>query len=271
MDWCDERYVRLYTRDTVDWQMWPWEARCVLPLLLRKVNRAGVLDLGRYGTKGLAVALLLPAEVVEVGLAALLDDGCVVLTGSTLVIRNYLEAQEATQSDRARKREQRERARASALQTGQAVTIRDSESQDVTESHAESQAVTSGHAESRAVTPCLAMPSHAVPLLVASEDAPPAKRERGRRSACPASDSDEHEVESWVLRWRIDRGHPEFAGFLDHHRAKRSLFADWSAAWRTWQRNATRFAARGTGARAVQPAESDAPWLKALGGDGWTT
>ena len=43
MDWANERYVRLYTRDTVTWKMWPWEARAIFPLLMRKVDRAGVL------------------------------------------------------------------------------------------------------------------------------------------------------------------------------------------------------------------------------------
>jgi hypothetical protein len=32
--------------------------------------------------------------------------------------------------------------------------------------------------------------------------------------------------------------------FLDHHRAKGSVFKDWQAAWRTWMRNAQRFAER---------------------------
>ena len=33
------------------------------------------------------------------------------------------------------------------------------------------------------------------------------------------------------------------ANFLDHHRAKGSLFIDWTAAWRTWLRNEIRFSA----------------------------
>jgi hypothetical protein len=34
----------------------------------------------------------------------------------------------------------------------------------------------------------------------------------------------------------------ETARFLDYHRAKGSLFKDWPAAWRTWMRNAQKFA-----------------------------
>jgi hypothetical protein len=33
------------------------------------------------------------------------------------------------------------------------------------------------------------------------------------------------------------------ANFLDHHRAKGSLFIDWTAAWRTWLRNEIKFSA----------------------------
>jgi hypothetical protein len=36
----------------------------------------------------------------------------------------------------------------------------------------------------------------------------------------------------------------EFGHFKDHHRAKGSRFIDWDAAWRTWCRNAVKFAAR---------------------------
>jgi hypothetical protein len=36
----------------------------------------------------------------------------------------------------------------------------------------------------------------------------------------------------------------ETANFLDHHRAKGSLFKDWAAAWRTWMRNSIKFSSR---------------------------
>lgn len=39
--------------------------------------------------------------------------------------------------------------------------------------------------------------------------------------------------------------HQEFAAFRDHHTAKGSLFRDWQAAFRTWLRNAVKFAAKG--------------------------
>jgi len=39
--------------------------------------------------------------------------------------------------------------------------------------------------------------------------------------------------------------HKEFAAFRDHHVAKGSVFKDWDAAFRTWLRNAVKFAAKG--------------------------
>ncbi len=52
----------------------------------------------------------------------------------------------------------------------------------------------------------------------------------------------------WV--WAQEQGVPnqrieaETAKFLDHHKAKGSLFSDWPAAWRKWMRNVVDFAAR---------------------------
>lgn len=40
--------------------------------------------------------------------------------------------------------------------------------------------------------------------------------------------------------------HKEFAAFRDHHTAKGSIFRDWHAAFRTWLRNAVKFAAKGS-------------------------
>lgn len=172
MDWSNERYVRLYTRDTTDWIMWPWQARAVFALLLRKVDRSGVLPLGKHGLRGLCVTIGLPPEVVEPGIQALLEDGCVIQNSDVLVMPNFLAAQEAPMSDKERARKKREKERANALghaeshgvtpshadtqnvtQESQNVT---DQSQSVTESHELSRGVTPSHAASRGVT--LAVP-----------------------------------------------------------------------------------------------------------------
>lgn len=194
MRWEDERYVRLYTRDTVDWQVLSFEAQGLFALLLRKVDRAGLLRLGKHGAKGVAVAIGHPgrADVVDAALQELLNDGCVAIRGDVLVIPNYVEAQEANASDRARQQTRRERDRDAAMaketlptetlpsdppvtKRDAPVTLRDGA---VTKRDETSRAVTGGHAPSHAVTPSRAVPcltSRASPVrdeTAASEDLP---------------------------------------------------------------------------------------------------
>ena len=45
MDFPNERYVRLYTRETTTWRLLGWEGQALLPQVLRLVDRSGVLDL----------------------------------------------------------------------------------------------------------------------------------------------------------------------------------------------------------------------------------
>lgn len=176
MNWSDERYVRVYTRDTTSWVRLGWEAQALFLLLLRKVDRAGVLELGQDGEEGLADLLRMPPEVVKNGLDRLLRDGCITRDhGSALVVRNFIEAQETRQTDRQRQHESRARRRAigrHSLDTGHtpshAVTAGHDASPDVTPGHTvsgeprhvgeiiqhASHAVTNGHS-----VPCRAVPS----------------------------------------------------------------------------------------------------------------
>lgn len=129
MDWANERYVRLYTRDTATWKLLDWRARTVLLHLIRKVDRAGVLDVGDDGIEGLAAVLELPLEIVEPGIdqltrsrirsrpPTLLHDG-----GTAYVLPNFIEAQETPQSDPQRKRESRARRRELAMHRSRFVT-----------------------------------------------------------------------------------------------------------------------------------------------------
>lgn len=154
MDWSNERYVRLYTRNTAAWVLWPWQARALFPLLMRAADRAGVID-NSEGPAGVAALVMLPLEVAEVGLAALMkgDSAPVVETPSGYVIRNFLDAQEAAQSPQQRSRESRARRRDVALH-GDAVRAEgdtkrgtaDTKHVDPdTDGHAASQSDTDGH------------------------------------------------------------------------------------------------------------------------------
>src|SRR5882757_8466762 len=148
MRWQDERYVRLYIRDTADWNMLPWESRALWPLLLRKLDRAGLLDLGKHGDQGLSVTVNLPLQVIVVGLAGLLADGCVQLSGTMLVVRNFVSAQEATASTVLRSREYRARQREIDRNN---VTKCDS---NVTRNHTASREITARHSDPCRSDPC---------------------------------------------------------------------------------------------------------------------
>lgn len=177
MRWEDERYVRVYTRDTVDWQGLSFDAQALFILLLRKVDRAGLLDLGKPGKRGVAVAIGHAREWarLEPALEELLTDGCVRLVddGRRMLVPNFLAAQEAKASDKSRQQKSRETARDVAA-AGHIIS-RDESSHGVTDSHISGQNVTTGHATSRPVTPSRAVPSRAEPFTASqgSADASP--------------------------------------------------------------------------------------------------
>ena len=111
MDYSNERWIRVYTRDTTTWKVMDWRARSVLMLLLRKVTRSGVLDVGGRGARGLAAMIEMPLEVVGEGLKQLIEEGVVAETPTSFVLPKFIEAQEATTSDAQRSRDYRERQR----------------------------------------------------------------------------------------------------------------------------------------------------------------
>lgn len=114
MRWDDERFVKVYTRDTPDWLALGWEAHALFWELLRKSDRAGLFEVGKSGARGVAAVTGIPSEVVERALPILLEDGCIESHGAYLLVRNFIEAQSANQSDKARAAKSRESARDSA-------------------------------------------------------------------------------------------------------------------------------------------------------------
>ncbi len=117
MDWENEPYVRLYIRDTADLLAIGWEGRAVLSEVMRKCSRAGVLDI--VDPDVLADLLRMPRDIVAIGVGRLLERGTFkpgwLNKKPCIVLPNFLAAQEASQSDRQRKKEQRQRARDKAL------------------------------------------------------------------------------------------------------------------------------------------------------------
>lgn len=110
---------------------------------------------------------------------------------------------------------------------------------------------------------------------VQGEPSPPPAEPKRRAVACPSSGASDSEVAAFCAHWKCDANHTEWVKFLDFHRAKRSLFVDWSAAWRNWVRRSSEFAAnRPNGAyrngKILQQAPANGPlWTPGMvAGDG---
>lgn len=110
MNWSDERYVKVYARDTANWKMLPWEAKAVWLLLLRKLDGAGIVDTGSHDrNQVLALILDVPTEVVAKAIPALLADGTLVEVERGLLAPNFIDSQEARKTDTQSKRDQRQK------------------------------------------------------------------------------------------------------------------------------------------------------------------
>lgn len=127
MDWSEERYVRVYTRDTADLLAFGWEGRLVWYELLRKADRCGVIEHG--GDLDILPELLrVPPEIFRVGLERIVKRRSAQVTDRAIVIPNHVPANEAKQSDAHRQRESRARRRQMAMSG--TVTNRDVGEQD---------------------------------------------------------------------------------------------------------------------------------------------
>jgi len=157
MDWSNESYVRIYKRDTRTWLRLRWEGQCLFVLLCRKVDRAGILDNIIEPVEDLSLITGFPEEHTAVGLRRLIKLGVVEINdNATLVIPNFMTAQEATKTDRLRQKESREKRKLAARN----VTKRDA---NVTK---RDETVTSGHKLSQGVTQCCAIP---IPVLCSTD------------------------------------------------------------------------------------------------------
>lgn len=155
MDFTDEHYSKLFTRDTVTWLSWPWQARVLLPLLIRKVDPTGFLDVGkREPAAAVAIMISVPVDVVAPGLEAMLADGTAEMVGGRLLLPNYVAAQESRKTDKAKSRDYRERKKAHARAEASSKTPKPLE-QPVTERHQTSPVVTSANPPA---LPCSALP-----------------------------------------------------------------------------------------------------------------
>lgn len=114
MNWSDERYVKLYVRPTATYRLWPWQAKALFPWLLARCDGSGLLEVGRHGVQGVAALVEMPLELVQTAVDALLEDGTIERVPRGFLLPKFIEAQEATKTEKQKKRDQRERARSQA-------------------------------------------------------------------------------------------------------------------------------------------------------------
>lgn len=163
MNFEDESYVRLYVRDTKTWLRLGFEGQCVLVFLLRKLDRAGVLDGIEDASPDVALITGVPLAIVHVGLPRLLERRVFEHHGDCLVMPNFIQAQTAIRTDKARQKDARDKRMAEA----RLVTIRESSvtPRDGADTQRD-QTVTANDTAQQPVTPILSVPSFTAPSLV---------------------------------------------------------------------------------------------------------
>ncbi len=174
MDWANEEYVRLYTRETADDLELSWESLALWRSLLIRFDRGGIIQI-KNGWTSVARLARMPLEIVRQCGPELVRDGRLKMTADGLYAPNFTEAQTTSKSDKTRQRESRERRRAAA-ETSQA-------SDNTAPGHGVSRAVTPSHAPSQNVTlPLLCsadpLPPSAEASVAASDRSPSASRRR---------------------------------------------------------------------------------------------
>ena len=135
MDYENERWMKVYTRDTGGWLDLSWQARGLSLELSRKLDAEGKLPLGKKGLPSLAGLLRGVWSEMKPFIEELIaDERLVLLEGNVIFDPGHAERQSARASATLRKKVQRSR---------------DAMSRDVTRSHAESREVTNGHDQIR--------------------------------------------------------------------------------------------------------------------------
>jgi hypothetical protein len=252
----DEPYVRKYTRKTVTNRLLGWEGRAVLDAMLGEFDPAGIFAIRGDVARCISAVTEIPLEVVQAALARLIETETWVVTAREIVWPTYEEAQNCCRSDRVRQRESR-RARAAAL----SVTARTPAVTNVTTGHKPAPAVTNVTKCHSPSLPSFPPPSHPSsrrdpPIGPPGDVTPPApKSERKKRSTALPEDLAPNASVMTLARELAVALETELPAFIDHHRAKGSVFSDWQAALRTWIRNAARYgpAKRVPGSRPYQP------------------
>jgi|PlaIllAssembly_1097288.scaffolds.fasta_scaffold01451_5 hypothetical protein len=112
MDWSNERYVRIYVRDTITWRRLTFDGQTVMLHLLRRLDRSGTLDLGGVdAVTAIEIVTDIPREIIERGLNKCVELEVFLIDENRLVMPNYLIAQETRTNNAERQRRHRAKIR----------------------------------------------------------------------------------------------------------------------------------------------------------------
>lgn len=239
MDWSNEDYVRVYTRDTADDLELSWQALALWHAMLRKFDRSGLMPV-RNGWSSVAKSVRMPDDVVLAAGRELERDGRVMRTKRGMFAPNFTEAQTAKKSDKARQQASRDRRRAEAAEsagTDETPQTPVKALESTKSRHAESQAVTS---ESRDVTLCSATPPVALPPVAlrcvdqtANESPVPTRKPKRRRHRLPVDWNPNEAAEQYAREHRLDLN--ATAGkFKRHYASTGAVRVDWDEAFAGW-------------------------------------
>lgn len=135
MNYDDEYWIKVYTRDTAGWLAASWQARGLALEIARKLPKhTGELSLGRRGLEALAGLLRAPWPEIEPFVQELIADGRLEYDAEKQMIRDpgHVARQGATSAGAIRTRNWRERKKSANDVTG---AVTDVTSGDVTERH----------------------------------------------------------------------------------------------------------------------------------------
>ena len=245
IDFANEKYVRVYVRDTMTLTLLSWQARALLWEIMRKADRSGVIDVGGHGARGIAAVTRIPLDAVEPAIKELIDVGTLQVGEGCFILPRFIEAQETSSSDKKRQKETRERRRAKAMgdETSQPVTKRDETSQNVTDSHDASHDVTSGHTASHGVTLSCAVPNLSEPSFTLSGQPEEPKAKKAVKRALPEdwAPNAKHAAKAQELGVQLGKCAEEFRNYWG---ARGDTMKNWDLAFNSWLSNAVKFAAR---------------------------
>jgi len=223
VDWSDERYVRLYVRDTLVWSRLGWQGQAVLSLLLRRMDRAGITH-GVRTSRDVAVIIGhgFPENVAKDGLDRLIAEGILIPSDDGISMPTYIDAQEASQSGR-------ERASASRQRKRDKDRMCKKPSQNVTKCHKSLQ----NYTDSEKVTQIMKPPT---PKKIKKPT--PANAAKLAKNWQP---NDTHRRIAADLGVDISG---EAEKFRDHAEAHGRKLINWDAGFRNWMRMSVDFSKR---------------------------